>query len=206
MIRKLQIVFDILMLVLVLSAEGSRFFDFFLLLSRSEMSALIFALAVSLIIVYLAIGEYTKTSKFSVLVCIGLSVISYIDPFTKEILENDFSKIETIEKQKKEIPVWVSKWESKKDKELREISFRSEIEKVKNYNERLEKEILTVNTVSKTKMIAFLFSAFLMSFCVPLLTYLISHKLSKELTGVIHVKREKENIEKIFEKIGGKKL
>ena len=206
MVRRLQIIFDILMLVLVLSAEGSRFFDFFLLLSRSEMSALIFALAVSLIIVYLAIGEYTKTSKFSVLVCIGLSVISYIDPFTKEILENDFSKIETIEKQKKEIPVWVSKWESKKDKELREISFRSEIEKVKNYNERLEKEILTVNTVSKTKMIAFLFSAFLMSFCVPLLTYLISHKLSKELTGVINTKREKENIDKIFEKFGGNKL
>ena len=55
------------------------------------MSALIFAIAVSLIIVYLALGEYEFTSKLSVVICIGLSVISYIDPFVKEVLEKDLA-------------------------------------------------------------------------------------------------------------------
>lgn len=206
MIRRLQIAFDIILLVLVLSAEGSRFFNFFLLLSGSEMSALIFAIAVSLIIVYLAIGEYEKTSIFSVIVCIGLSVISYIDPFVKEVLEVDSTKISEKEKEKKEIPKWKTQWESKIDKEMKKISFEAELKQVENHNDRIDREILILNTVGKTKIIAFLFSAFLMSFCVPLLTYLISHKLSKEFVGVINTKRKNEDIDGIWNKIGGKKI
>ena len=194
------------MLVLVLSAEGSRFFNFFLLLSGSEMSALIFAIAVSLIIVYLALGEYEFTSKLSVVICIGLSVISYIDPFVKEVLEKDFTKISELEKTKLDIPKWSSKWESKDDKEMRKLSFEAELEKVKKHNERIDNEMLINDTTGKTKMIAFLFSAFLMSFCVPLLTYLISHKLAKEFTGVIAVKRKNEDLENIYAKLGGKKI
>ena len=206
MIKRLQISFDIIMLVLVLSAEGSRFFNFFLLLSGSEMSALIFAIAVSLIIVYLALGEYEFTSKLSVVICIGLSVISYIDPFVKEVLEKDFTKISELEKTKLDIPKWSSKWESKDDKEMRKLSFEAELEKVKKHNERIDNEMLINDTTGKTKMIAFLFSAFLMSFCVPLLTYLISHKLAKEFTGVIAVKRKNEDLENIYAKLGGKKI
>lgn len=206
MIKRIQIFFDIFMLALVLSAEGSRFFNFFILLSGSQASAVIFAVAVSLIIVYLAIGEYDKTSIASVFICIGLSVISYIDPFVKEVLEVDFSKVEEKEKAKKEIPKWVSKWESKDDKEMKKLSFNAELEEVKTHNERIENEILLLKTVGKTKMIAFLFSAFLMSFCVPLLTYLISHKLSKEFSGVIAVKRKEQDLESIYNKLGGKKV
>ena len=93
MIKRLQISFDIFMLCLLLGIEGSRFKNFFGILSGSELASIFFAVAVSLIIVYLALGEYETTSKISVVVCIGLSVISYIDPFVKEVLEVDFSKI-----------------------------------------------------------------------------------------------------------------
>ena len=206
MIKRLQISFDILMLCLLLGIEGSRFKNFFGILSGSELASIFFAVAVSLIIVYLALGEYEMTSKVSVIVCIGLSVISYIDPFVKEVLEVDFSKISDLEKTKQEIPKWQSKWESKLDKEMKSLGFKEEVEKVKSHNEKVEKEILILNTVGKTKMIAFLFSAFLMSFCVPLLTYLISHKLASEFKGVIAIKRKNEDIENIFNRIGGKKI
>ena len=206
MIKRLQISFDLLMLGLLLGIEGSRFKNFFGILSGSELASIFFAIAVSLIIVYLALGEYEMTSKVSVIVCIGLSVISYIDPFVKEVLEVDFSKISELEKTKQEIPKWTSKWESKLDKEMKSLGFKEEVEKVKSHNEKVEKEILILNTVGKTKMIAFLFSAFLMSFCVPLLTYLISHKLASEFKGVIAIKRKNEDIENIFNRIGGKKI
>ena len=206
MIKNLQISFDLLMLGLLLGIEGSRFKNFFGILSGSELASIFFAMAVSLIIVYLALGEYEMTSKVSVIVCIGLSVISYIDPFVKEVLEVDFSKISDLEKTKQEIPKWQSKWESKLDKEMKSLGFKEEVEKVKSHNEKVEKEILILNTVGKTKMIAFLFSAFLMSFCVPLLTYLISHKLASEFKGVIAIKRKNEDIENIFNRIGGKKI
>ena len=206
MIKRLQISFDLLMLGLLLGIEGSRFKNFFGILSGSELASIFFAMAVSLIIVYLALGEYEMTSKVSVIVCIGLSVISYIDPFVKEVLEVDFSKISELEKTKQEIPKWTSKWESKLDKEMKSLGFKEEVEKVKSHNEKVEKEILILNTVGKTKMIAFLFSAFLMSFCVPLLTYLISHKLASEFKGVIAIKRKNEDIENIFNRIGGKKI
>ena len=206
MIKRLQISFDILMLCLLLGIEGSRFKNFFGILSGSELASIFFAMAVSLIIVYLALGEYETTSKVSVIVCIGLSVISYIDPFVKEVLEVDFSKISDLEKTKQEIPKWQSKWESKLDKEMKSLGFKEEVEKVKSHNDKVEKEILILNTVGKTKMIAFLFSAFLMSFCVPLLTYLISHKLASEFKGVIAIKRKNEDIENIFNRIGGKKI
>ena len=206
MIKRLQISFDLLMLGLLLGIEGSRFKNFFGILSGSELASIFFAMAVSLIIVYLALGEYEMTSKISVVVCIGLSVISYIDPFVKEVLEVDFSKISDLEKTKQEIPKWTSKWESKLDKEMKSLGFKEEVEKVKSHNEKVEKEILILNTVGKTKMIAFLFSAFLMSFCVPLLTYLISHKLASEFVGVIAIKRKNEDIENIFNRIGGKKI
>ena len=206
MIKRLQISFDILMLCLLLGIEGSRFKNFFGILSGSELASIFFAVAVSLIIVYLALGEYETTSKISVVVCIGLSVISYIDPFVKEVLEVDFSKISDLEKTKQEIPKWQSKWESKLDKEMKSLGFKEEVEKVKSHNDKVEKEILILNTVGKTKMIAFLFSAFLMSFCVPLLTYLISHKLASEFKGVIAIKRKNEDIENIFNRIGGKKI
>ena len=206
MIKRLQISFDILMLCLLLGIEGSRFKNFFGILSGSELASIFFAVAVSLIIVYLALGEYETTSKISVVVCIGLSVISYIDPFVKEVLEVDFSIFSDLEKTKQEIPKWQSKWESKLDKEMKSLGFKEEVEKVKSHNEKVEKEILILNTVGKTKMIAFLFSAFLMSFCVPLLTYLISHKLASEFKGVIAIKRKNEDIENIFNRIGGKKI
>ena len=206
MIKNLQISFDLLMLGLLLGIEGSRFKNFFGILSGSELASIFFAIAVSLIIVYLALGEYEMTSKVSVIVCIGLSVISYIDPFVKEVLEVDFSKISDLEKTKQEIPKWQSKWESKLDKEMKSLGFKEEVEKVKSHNDKVEKEILILNTVGKTKMIAFLFSAFLMSFCVPLLTYLISHKLASEFKGVIAIKRKNEDIENIFNRIGGKKI
>ena len=206
MIKRLQISFDLLMLGLLLGIEGSRFKNFFGILSGSELASIFFAIAVSLIIVYLALGEYEMTSKVSVIVCIGLSVISYIDPFVKEVLEVDFSKISDLEKTKQEIPKWTSKWESKLDKEMKSLGFKEEVEKVKSHNDKVEKEILILNTVGKTKMIAFLFSAFLMSFCVPLLTYLISHKLASEFKGVIAIKRKNEDIENIFNRIGGKKI
>ena len=206
MIKRLQISFDLLMLGLLLGIEGSRFKNFFGILSGSELASIFFAMAVSLIIVYLALGEYENTSKISVVVCIGLSVISYIDPFVKEVLEVDFSKISDLEKTKQEIPKWQSKWESKLDKEMKSLGFKEEVEKVKSHNDKVEKEILILNTVGKTKMIAFLFSAFLMSFCVPLLTYLISHKLASEFKGVIAIKRKNEDIENIFNRIGGKKI
>jgi len=206
MIRRIQITFDILILALVLNAEGSRFYKFFLISSGSDVSAFIFAVAISLIILYLAINGYSKTSKLSVIICITLSVVSYIDPFVKEVLEVDSSKLEEKEKLKKDVPKWKSQWESKDDKEMKKISFLNEIENVKKYNARLDNEILVLQTVGKTKMIAFLFTAFLMSFCVPLLTYLISHKLAKELVGVIEIKRKNENIENIFAKLGGKKI
>lgn len=206
MIKKFQIAFDILMLNLVLGAEGSRFFNFFWLLSGSEVSALIFAIAVSLIIVYLSLGGYDITSKLSVIICIGLSVISYIDPFVKEVMEVDFTKVKELEKSYIDTPKFKSKWESKEDKEISRKSYLAELEKVEKHNSRIDSEILKVGIVSKTKMIAFIFSAFLMSFCVPLLTYLISHKLSKEFTGVIESKREKEDIQNIFNKLGGKKI
>lgn len=206
MIKRLQISFDLLMLGLLLGIEGSRFKNFFGILSGSELASIFFAVAVSLIIVYLALGEYETTSKISVVVCIGLSVISYIDPFVKEVLEVDFSKISDLEKTKQEIPKWQSKWESKLDKEMKSLGFKEEVEKVKSHNEKVEKEILILNTVGKTKMIAFLFSAFLMSFCVPLLTYLISHKLASEFKEVIATKRKNEDIENIFNRIGGKKI
>ena len=206
MIKNIQIGFDIFMLSLLLGIEGSRFKNFFGILSGSEIASIFFALAVSLIIVYLAIGEYETTSKISVVVCIGLSVISYIDPFVKEVLEVDFSKISELEKTKQEIPKWKTQWESKLDKEMKSLGFKEEVEKVKNHNEKVEKEILILNTVGKTKMIAFLFSAFLMSFCVPLLTYLISHKLAKEFVGVIAIKRKNEDIDNIYNRIGGKKI
>ena len=206
MIKNLQIAFDVFMLCLLLGIEGSRFKNFFGILSGSELAAIFFAMAVSLIIVYLALGEYETTSKVSVIVCIGLSVISYIDPFVKEVLEVDFSKISDLDKTKQEIPKWQSKWESKLDKEMKSLGFKEEVEKVKSHNDKVEKEILILNTVGKTKMIAFLFSAFLMSFCVPLLTYLISHKLASEFKGVIAIKRKNEDIENIFNRIGGKKI
>ena len=206
MIKRLQISFDILMLCLLLGIEGSRFKNFFGILSGSELASIFFAMAVSLIIVYLALGEYETTSKVSVIVCIELSVISYIDPFVKEVLEVDFSKISDLEKTKQEIPKWTSKWESKLDKEMKSLGFKEEVDKVKSHNDKVEKEILILNTVGKTKMIAFLFSAFLMSFCVPLLTYLISHKLASEFKGVIAIKRKNEDIENIFNRIGGKKI
>ena len=89
---------------------------------------------------------------------------------------------------------------------MKSLGFKEEVEKVKSHNDKVEKEILILNTVGKTKMIAFLFSAFLMSFCVPLLTYLISHKLASEFKGVIAIKRKNEDIENIFNRIGGKKI
>lgn len=206
MIKRFQMGFDITMLALVLSAEGSRFFNFFIILSGSTLSAFIFAVAVSLIIVYLALGEYDLTSIFSVIICIGLSVISYIDPFTKEILEPDSNRIEIVEKKYLAIPVWRSQWDSKEDKEMRKKSFNLELDKVLAHNLRVTNEIKLQEVVSKTKLVAFLFSAFLMSFCVPLLTYLISHKLAKEFAGVIESKRKTEDIQNIFKKIGGSKI
>lgn len=206
MTKRLLLTFDILILILLLNAEGSRFFEFFGLLSGSQISAFLFALAVSLIIVYLSIGGYEKTSQLSVLICICLSVISYINPFVKEVLEVDFSKVKEIEKGYEDPPKWESKWESKTDKEMRKISFEAKLARVLSHNARIDNEIKLNETISYTKKIAFSFSAFLMSFCVPLLTYLISHKLSKEFTGVIHAKKSKEDIEDLYKKLGGKKI
>lgn len=206
MIKRIQLVFDIVMLILVLSAEGSRFFNFFILLSGSEISAFIFAIAVSLIIVYLALSEFERTSKFSVIVCIGLSIISYIDPFVKEIVEVDSNRVSEIEKKFLPAPVWKSSWDLKDDKELKKKTFNAEFGKVAAHNKRVDAEILLTETVGNTKKLAFLFSAFLMSFCVPLLTYLISHKLAKHFGGIIEVKRNKETVQDIYAKLGGSKI
>lgn len=206
MIRKFQISSDLLMLFSMLIAEGSRFYNFFTLLSGSHVAALTFAVSVSLVIVYLAICGHDTASVFSVVICILLSVISYIDPFYKEVILTDSAKIEDLEKKYLSSPEWASLWDSKVDKEMRKISFDAKSDRVKKHNNRVDKEIALVEGLSMTKIIAFIFSAFIMSFCVPILTYLISHKLAKEISGTIQVKRGKEDIQTIWEKIGGNKI
>ena len=57
MIKNLQIAFDVFMLCLLLGIEGSRFKNFFGILSGSELAAIFFAMAVSLIIVYLGLSN-----------------------------------------------------------------------------------------------------------------------------------------------------
>jgi len=189
--RIYKIVPHAFMLLILASAEGFRLFEFYKLLTNSSGAAIASALITVLIVVYLALYELITASLVVTIICMFLSLGSFLEPYKNLKEQRNSNSIITLEKEKRKMPeLELKKYRSYKD--YRE-SYKADVKIVQEYNSRIDEAIKLKKSEAESfaNYIVFFLGVVILALGVPFLTFIIAHKLSVELKK--ELKRIKKN-------------
>lgn len=166
-----------IVLCLLSVAEGSRLFEFYRMLSGNALAGIASAGVTVGIVFYLALYGYHNASRWATALCILLSLASFVQPLKNEYIQED--KARPI-KELLGYPTYNPKAFWNGGRETYVETYRLETERIKKQNEL----ILSQNAetqASKELSLYFwhlLLGALVLAVCVPILNYLVSHKIA----------------------------
>lgn len=178
----INITIHIFMLLVLSLAEGFRLTEFFTVLSGNVGAGAASATVSVIVVLYLALFNMRGASIFATVVCIFLSLASFLKPYENLQVNNVKQNQNSVEK-----PLPIPQWEPRKfwgsGREDYRKSFNAEVERVTRYNERLEKlmSVSESKSLRLSEIVVFILGALVLGFCVPILTYTVSHKLADDL-------------------------
>lgn len=173
-----------IVLCLLSVAEGSRLFEFYRLLSGNALAGIASAGVTVGIVFYLALYGYHNASRWATTLCVLLSLASFVQPLKNEYVKED--KARPI-KELLGYPTYNPKAFWNGGREAYVETFRLETERIKKQNEL----ILSQNAetqASKELSLYFwhlLLGALVLAVCVPILNYLVSHKIANMYTHAL---------------------
>ncbi|MFQ3854553.1 helix-turn-helix domain-containing protein [Leptospira kirschneri] len=166
-----------IVLCLLSVAEGSRLYEFYRTLSGNTLAGIASAGVTVGIVFYLALYGYRNASRWATALCVLLSLASFVQPLKNEYIQED--KARPI-KELLGYPTYNPKAFWNGGREAYVETFRLETERIKKQNEL----ILSQNAetqASKQLSLYFwhlLLGALVLAVCVPVLNYLVSHKIA----------------------------
>lgn len=171
-------------LALLSLAEGSRLFEFYRTLTGNTVAGVVAGVASAgvtvAIVLYLAVYRYKWTSRWATFLCIVLSLASYVAP-----VQEEYTKIEQSRpvKELKSYPVWNPKLYWNGGGEAYSEAFKAETADIKRENERILTENSIIHSEQELSLYFYhlLLAAGVLAICVPILNYLVSHKIAELL-------------------------
>ncbi|WP_017863250.1 helix-turn-helix domain-containing protein [Leptospira santarosai] len=165
-------------LALLSLAEGSRLFEFYQTLSGNMLAGIASAAITVGIVFYLAFFGYRWASVGATILCVMLSFASFVDP-----LLNEFAREEKSHPAREllKYPAYNPRAYWNGGKETYVEAFRLETELVKRENERIMAENAKIQTKRELSLYFWhlLLGAVVLAVCVPILNYLVSHKIAE---------------------------
>lgn len=188
--RYLQIVPHVVLLLILATAEGFRLTEFFRMLTGSLGAGIASAMITVIIVTYLAIYRMNWTSFFAMLICVLLSFGSFLEPFQELRRERMDNAIETAESKRLPLPQWDAQRFWFGGGETYRKAFEAEVKHVEEHNRRVDAMLLSdeQKEINVSRYVIFILGVVVMAICVPLLAFVISHKLSLELNHLLSSK------------------
>lgn len=165
-------------LVLLSLAEGSRLFEFYQTLSGNMLAGIASAAITVGIVFYLAFFGYRWASIGATILCIALSFASFVDPLLDEFAREE--KSHPVQELLK-YPAYNPKSYWNGGREAYVEAFKLETELVKKENARIMAENAKIQTKRELSLYFWhlLLGAVVLAVCVPILNYLVSHKIAE---------------------------
>ncbi|UNE66877.1 helix-turn-helix domain containing protein [Leptospira interrogans] len=173
-------------LVLLSLAEGSRLFEFYQTLSGNMLAGIASAAITVGIVFYLAFFGYRWASIGATILCIALSFASFVDPLLDEFAREE--KSHPVQELLK-YPAYNPKSYWNGGREAYVEAFKLETELVKKENARIMAENAKIQTKRELSLYFWhlLLGAVVLAVCVPILNYLVSHKIAEVHSSSITV-------------------
>lgn len=176
--QTMKFVPHIIVLIFLCLAEGSRLYEFFKTLSGNEIAGIASAVVTVGIVFYLSFYRYIWASRFSTGICILLSLMSFLHPVKEEYMK------EQVVKDKKELlpyPEYDRRAYWNGGKEVYVKSFNIRTQEVSRMNEKIiaHNEKLQIQNELPIFFWHLILGAFILSVGVPILNYLVSHKIAE---------------------------
>lgn len=167
----------VIVLLLLSIAEAARLFEFFLVLTGNQIAGITSAIITVAIVFYLAFYGYLWASRWATALCIILSLASFVQPLRTEY-KKDQERIPTVEL--KAIPEWNPRlfWNGGKDSYKR--AYDLQVDAIREQNEKImiDNQIIRKDRELSLYFWHLLLGALVLGVCVPILNYLVSHKIS----------------------------
>ncbi|EMO26211.1 helix-turn-helix domain of resolvase [Leptospira interrogans serovar Bataviae str. HAI135] len=173
-----------IVLCLLSVAEGSRLFEFYRMLSGNALAGIASAGITVGIVFYLALYGYRNASRWATALCVLLSLASFVQPLKNEYIQED--KARPI-KELLGYPTYNPKAFWNGGRETYVETYRLETERIKKQNELILLQNAEI-TSSKELSLYFwhlLLGALVLAVCVPVLNYLVSHKIA-DMTEIMN--------------------
>lgn len=180
--KLLKLIPHFLVLFCLLLVEASRLSIYLETLVQNQLISGFLAFILLSIVFYYAFYEFEDLSFYATLVCIVISILSYINPIRLEFEKSN--KIET--KNLISIPVYNFQGQYWHEKMAYIKNLENITKQVEKQNQEIEKwnakqESKGLDYLSLFKLIS---TALVFSFFVPFSVYRISHRLSESLKGI----------------------
>lgn len=188
--RYLKLIPHVILLLILATAEGFRLTEFFRMLTGSLGAGIASAIVTVIVVTYLAIYRMNWTSFFAMLICILLSFGSFLEPFQELRKERMDNAIETAEAKRLPLPQWDAARFWYGGGETYRKAFEAEVKHVEEHNRRVDAATFSdeQKEFSLSRYVIFALGVIVMAICVPLLAFVISHKLSLELNELTKIK------------------
>jgi len=168
--------FHIIVLLTLSVAESFRLHDFYVIVTKNSWAAWASAFLCVSIVFYLAFYGYRWSSRWATLLCIILSLASFISP-----LQSEFKKHDSENQAEKllEYPKW-DRRQAWTGKETYDTLMKKETARIDIENENI---MLRNSEIRNQREFSLYFwhlilVAVVLGICVPILNYIVSHKIS----------------------------
>jgi len=182
---KINIFFHIVMLAILALAEGFRLTEFFKVQTGSYEAGAASAAVSVIVVLYLALFNMRNASIFATIVCVFLSLASFLQPY-EDLQVSTIKKVNAEGEKILPLPQYnpqvcrgtgEGKAECLKNYDK---NHDAQVLEIKKHNARVEK-VLSVGeskTLRQSEIVVFILGALVLGFCVPILTYTVSHRLA----------------------------
>jgi hypothetical protein len=172
----------VLVLSLLSIAEAARLFEFYNTFTGNEIAGMASAGISVAIIFYLAFYRYKWASRWATLLCIILSLASFVSPLQKELKKNEAAN--EIEKLK-EYPKY-DRRQAWTGKETYDTIIQKETHRIDVENENIMLRNSEIRAERKFSLYFWhlVLGAIVLGICVPILNYLVSHKIANLSTPI----------------------
>jgi hypothetical protein len=173
------------MLTVLALAEGFRLTEFFKIQTGSYEAGAASAAVSVIVVLYLALFHMKKASVFATAICIFLSLASFLRPY-EDLQVSTVKRVNSDAEKTLPIPQYDPR-KCRGTDEAKESCLKSydkEVARIEKHNARIEK-LLTVGeskTLRLSEIVVFVLGAVVLGFCVPVLTFVVSHKLADDFS------------------------
>jgi hypothetical protein len=168
----------VVVFLLLSTAEGFRLFDFYNVMTGSEIAGIASAVVSVGIVFYLAFYGYSWASKWATFLCIVLSLASFVKPVQTEYKADE---LRNPTKELKEYPKYDYRMSWSLGKEIYAEMYKKERQNIDDQNIDIMNENQAIRAEKKLSLYFYhlLLGALVLGVCVPILNYLVSHKISQ---------------------------